>query len=473
MRSIISNTYNWAIGEDIVKEKQAYRKAKVLINAHLIVIGLTVFGIFSSLFLIPLNSLIFSFILLAYSFSVWTFKKWQSFLVSGNSFIAICMISTLFMIYNYGGYQSTYMLWLLIIPIYSFSLATRTSAFYWFGITLAAIFGVLFFFPSEITLPVSDSLLKIIKVINMLAFFGFVFSMEYLAHTEREELIEELDFEHEQNKAILDRIPAGLAYIDNNLTVVYYNPVLAKFFKLSPKGAIGKSISEIIPERYYKINLPYYLRALEGETVTYERFVGSKDQPLFIRCTYVPRFNKKGEVIGFVNLIADLTKMKETERLKLEAKEAQKIALSNTIGFRNRELASQELFITNQKELLKEIKQSLGAITKEIDPKPKTEVKKIIRSINQNINLGDEWENFRAQFERIHPDFIERLQSRFSKLNTRELRHCSYLRMRLSNKEIARIQNLSLKSIEMTNYRLKKKLALDTKVMLPQYILSF
>ncbi|MEL6924708.1 MAG: PAS domain-containing protein [Bacteroidota bacterium] len=473
MAKLMNKIYAWTIGEGIRSDKYFFRKAKILVNVHVIALALIVFSVLLAMTIEPFYAGVFSLVFAGLFVSLLCFRRWQSFNLSGNGFVLISTLATLYMIYHFGGYESTYMVWLFMIPVYSFVIANRVSAIIWFVITLALILVVLFFFPTAVLVDLGPDRLKYVVAINMLAFFGFIFAMEYLSSKERTELLEDLEFEKQQTKAIMAKIPAGLAYIDKELKVQYYNPVLAKFFRIKNSDGVGQHLRDIIGEYYYEYNLPYYLRALEGETVIYERHVGKGEHKIFIRCTYVPRFNQKGEVLGFVNLIADLTKMKEAEQLKLAANEAQKEALIDKLDFRNRELASQELFITNQKKLLEGIKQSLKQLPRTMDANAKKGLNKIIQTIDQNLNLEDEWDNFKMQFERIHPDFINRLQSIYPQLNTRELRHCSYLKMRLSNKEIARIQNLSLKSVEMTNYRLKKKLVLGSKTMLPEFINTF
>lgn len=53
-----------------------------------------------------------------------------------------------------------------------------------------------------------------------------------------------------------------------------------------------------------------------------------------------------------------------------------------------------------------------------------------------------------------------------------ELRVCCYLVMGLNSKEIAQLSNISYRSVEMTRYRLRKKLELTREVSLTDYLLS-
>ena len=47
---------------------------------------------------------------------------------------------------------------------------------------------------------------------------------------------------------------------------------------------------------------------------------------------------------------------------------------------------------------------------------------------------------------------------------------CAYLRMDLSSKDIAPLLNMSFRSVEMSRYRLRKKMDLDRDVNLVEYL---
>ncbi|MGB0424028.1 MAG: helix-turn-helix transcriptional regulator, partial [Flavobacteriales bacterium] len=49
---------------------------------------------------------------------------------------------------------------------------------------------------------------------------------------------------------------------------------------------------------------------------------------------------------------------------------------------------------------------------------------------------------------------------------------CAYLKMNLSTKEIATIMNISVRGVEISRYRLRKKLGMEKDENLPEYIQS-
>ncbi|HEX4957369.1 MAG TPA: LuxR C-terminal-related transcriptional regulator, partial [Lacibacter sp.] len=57
-------------------------------------------------------------------------------------------------------------------------------------------------------------------------------------------------------------------------------------------------------------------------------------------------------------------------------------------------------------------------------------------------------------------------------LTGNELKLCTYLRMNLSTKEIAQLMNISVRGVEISRYRLRKKLAIGSEVNLFDYLLT-
>ena len=57
-------------------------------------------------------------------------------------------------------------------------------------------------------------------------------------------------------------------------------------------------------------------------------------------------------------------------------------------------------------------------------------------------------------------------------LTPNDLRLCAYLRLNLSSKEIAPLLNISVRSVEIKRYRLRKKMDLNHETSLVEHILS-
>jgi CheY-like chemotaxis protein len=70
------------------------------------------------------------------------------------------------------------------------------------------------------------------------------------------------------------------------------------------------------------------------------------------------------------------------------------------------------------------------------------------------------WEDFEYHFEFIHSGFFKKLKNNIGDFTPNELRLCAFIRLNMSNKEIALINFTSPDSVNTARKRLKKKLGL-------------
>jgi DNA-binding CsgD family transcriptional regulator len=118
-------------------------------------------------------------------------------------------------------------------------------------------------------------------------------------------------------------------------------------------------------------------------------------------------------------------------------------------------------------EFLNSIKEELGAI-KEV---PK--IKQMIKSINSKLKNNDDWEYFRKAFDNSDQSLFRKLKTAHPELTKNDLKLCAYLRLNLSSKEIAPLLNISVHSVEIKRYRLRKKMGLIRKQGVVEYIMEF
>lgn len=91
--------------------------------------------------------------------------------------------------------------------------------------------------------------------------------------------------------------------------------------------------------------------------------------------------------------------------------------------------------------------------------------------IREQLSLDETaWSDFTARFNLLFDNFTIRLSERHPDLTRTELRLCCYLKMALPSKEIAPLLGVSARSVEMTRYRLRKKLCLAPEDSLADYI---
>lgn len=159
--------------------------------------------------------------------------------------------------------------------------------------------------------------------------------------------------------------------------------------------------------------------------------------------------------------IKELENEQELMRIKNEQ-------LQQDFESKNRELAVSTMNLIRKNELLSAIKEDLK---KQAGEGERT-VKSVITTINKNINEDDTWDIFKEAFNNADKDFLKKMKAAHPALTPNDLRLCAYLRLNLSSKEIAPLLNISVRSVEIKRYRLRKKMDLPHELGLVEYILA-
>lgn len=172
---------------------------------------------------------------------------------------------------------------------------------------------------------------------------------------------------------------------------------------------------------------------------------------------------------------------KKEEKLQRESLEAEKeiIRMRNDklregIKQKDIELANSTMEMLHKNEMLITLRDELKKLSSLYGSENnKHDVIRIIRKINKEIDNEKHWKVFETHFESVHQEFLERIKTQYPMLTPRELKLCAYLRMNISSKEISVLMNISTRGVEISRYRLRKKLGLNRETNLTAFILSF
>jgi ligand-binding sensor domain-containing protein/DNA-binding CsgD family transcriptional regulator len=144
--------------------------------------------------------------------------------------------------------------------------------------------------------------------------------------------------------------------------------------------------------------------------------------------------------------------------------------LENEVSFKQRELASLALNITSKNEMLDQIKSQLKSFSNKLPVEDKNELVQIVKLIDNNSKLDNDWKKFEFYFDQVHSNFLKQLREKYPDLTISQMKLCAYLKMNLSTKEIATLMNISVAGIEKSRYRLRRKFNLDHDRMLTDFI---
>jgi len=127
-----------------------------------------------------------------------------------------------------------------------------------------------------------------------------------------------------QLQAIYESAPVGLCFLDRNLRYISINKQLADLNGTPIADHLGRSVSEIIPGIFSKIE-PHLRQALQGKTVSNLEITGpSKNttgRDLTMLVTYQPVRDEAEEVIGISVAVVDITSRKLTEEALRESED--------------------------------------------------------------------------------------------------------------------------------------------------------
>ena len=184
-------------------------------------------------------------------------------------------------------------------------------------------------------------------------------------------------------------------------------------------------------------------------------------------------------------MLAEKMKFEEEQRqnnlryqLKLEKKEKAIIQLKNEnleteLQFKNSELASTAMNLLQKKEFIGKMSEELHKLHEPLkDHVDTSEIKKILRRLSSEEKLDEEWKQFSIHFNNVHSNYLITLKKVFPDLNAHEMKLCAYLRMNLSSKEIAQLLSISVRGVEISRYRLRKKLKLQTHEDLFEFLFN-
>jgi len=164
-------------------------------------------------------------------------------------------------------------------------------------------------------------------------------------------------------------------------------------------------------------------------------------------------------------------KQLEIDKAQSMLTEIQNEKLQVEIDSKNSELINFTMHLVQKGELLTDLKSHMSKMTKLIDnPIAHEELKKMIKVINDADKMDKDWENFTNHFDKAHNSFTVNIKEKFPKLTANELKLCTFLRVNLTTKEIAQLMNISMRGVEISRYRLRKKLNLPTEMSLFDFL---
>lgn len=163
-------------------------------------------------------------------------------------------------------------------------------------------------------------------------------------------------------------------------------------------------------------------------------------------------------------------------QLEMDKAEKELIALRNAkleaeLQVKNTELASAALHLVQKSDVLQKIKEQMSKLKQDAPSmSDTTDLKKILKTLNEENKIEEQWQQFSQHFDVVHHDYLSKLKAKHPKLTPNEQKLCAYLKMNLTTKEIAQLMNITPRGVEISRYRLRKKLEVPSGMHLFNFL---
>lgn len=298
----------------------------------------------------------------------------------------------------------------------------------------------------------------------------------------------------------LENITPNIAipYSKNNLQFDFQYPNFSKehcqlWYQLEGYDKHWREVTNDFRVNYQ--NLPsghYQLKAKVlnelGETLSHYTFPFAVITPwyrtVWAYIFYFAGFIGAGALVTALYLRYKMKKKERSflrERLRrqrlLEAREQEVTKLQNQVliaqlDYKSKSLAEATMMNITRNEFLTNLVTELETLLNS-QRVSKAKSNLILQHIRDNISQEDQWQVFQENFDLIHKDFFKKLKELYPQLTPTDLRMAVLIRLNYTSKEIAEMQNISLRGVETARYRLRKKLQLAEEDNLYDFFAQF
>ena len=253
-------------------------------------------------------------------------------------------------------------------------------------------------------------------------------------------------------------VDSALYYFKN------YNSVKDSVFKLKEQNNLAAIKTQLTSELN---NMQYKLQKFDIEMLTKDNKITSLKLNILIASLVIVILTGVLIVIRYRILAKKERQIREKDS---ELHKAQKELMEMELKSKDNDLMSFALHIIKKNELLKELRNDIKYLSETADPETAMKLKKLSLHVKQMLQIQQDIDLFQEKVSQTYDGFFSNLKQRFPNLTKNEERLCVLLKLNLSSKEIAMINNTSVKAVEMSRYRLRKKCGINSNEVLTDYI---
>ena len=233
-------------------------------------------------------------------------------------------------------------------------------------------------------------------------------------------------------------------------------------FKVKAKDNLGNESNEVqyaffVNPPWYRTKLAYFIYLLLiGLSI---HFIRQYQRKKLLRQELMYKERQRQ-----INILHQL----ELEKNEKEIIKLRNEKLESEILLKTKELADTSMQLVERSDALIKVREELQKLYRNTNENH--DIKKALHWLNDIEKNAASWEKFASHFDEINNNFLKNLKARFPKLTNTDLKVCAYLQLNLSSKEISQLMNISVRGVEISRYRLRKKLGLSQDQSIAEFL---
>jgi tetratricopeptide (TPR) repeat protein len=235
-------------------------------------------------------------------------------------------------------------------------------------------------------------------------------------------------------------------------------------FRLKERNNIAAIKAQLLTELD---NTQYKLQKYEIEMLTKDKKIYRLKMNILISILIIIFLSGVLLTVRYKIIVKKQRQLREKDS---ELHQAQQELLKSELNSKDSDLMSFALHIVQKNKLLKELGSDLRELSKNGDSETSKRLREMSLNIKQMLKIQEDIDLFDQKVSQTYDGFFHKIKEHFPTLTKNEERLCAMLKLKLSSKEIASINNTSVKAVEMSRYRLRKKCGIDNNTNLSEYI---
>jgi DNA-binding CsgD family transcriptional regulator len=277
--------------------------------------------------------------------------------------------------------------------------------------------------------------------------------------------------------SIKDNIEIKVPYNTNNLTVHFANP--GQFY-MEQKVFQYKLLE--IDDEWHNTTLDYFsylnlgygtynLMIRSDITSNSDKITFTIERPWYLEWYSFLLYSLL--LLGIIVFSLRIFRIELRKQKKLIEFEVNKNRLESELDYKSYELMLTMRYLIQKNEILTELQEQIITLQEQSAKFPVKFIRNMERVINQGLDSQtEEWKNAMNVLKLSQQGFFKRLKEKYPSLTPHDLRLSSYLRMNFTTKEIAKLLNISGRAVEISRYRLRRKLNLDHDKNLTEFLIK-